>query len=430
MQKVLFISPYFPPLSGSGVFRIHRLVKYLPDLGIQPIVVHLEHLAGQAEDEQELFKELPHEFAHYPAKYIEPSARGIRHWLKGGGVSQPTQASASGFPAIKGDRGWFSRLVAGTRDRVMIPDNFITWLPFVLPVLKKVIREHQPSAVVSTSSPETSSILGYYVKKKFGLPWISDYRDPWTDIVQKIRPAWPFSSFEKAIERKMLIEADWVTAYSKGLAKLLYSKIPEKYQNKFVSIGPAVDVEKFDAIPASPRKYDLLYTGNLDWRYPREFFPAMERINNKRREGGRAVFKVGIAGKVDPVIRDFMEPFTKSGWLDVTGYLPHDQAISLIKSAGCLLLLHPDHKWWVPGKVAEYLVSGKPILAVIGEGELKELLNGFGQVLISHDELEEVGQNIEKTMDLRDKPRSIPPELTARGQAQIMADIIRKMTAQ
>jgi glycosyltransferase involved in cell wall biosynthesis len=158
----------------------------------------------------------------------------------------------------------------------------------------------------------------------------------------------------------------------------------------------------------------------------------MERINNKRREGGRAVFKVGIAGKVDPVIRDFMEPFTntKSGWLDVTGYLPHDQAISLIKSAGCLLLLHPDHKWWVPGKVAEYLVSGKPILAVIGEGELKELLNGFGQVLISRDELEEVGQNIEKTMDLRDKPRSIPPELTARGQAQIMADIIRKMTAQ
>src|SRR5206468_12100930 len=61
------------------------------------------------------------------------------------------------------------------------------------------------------------------------------------------------------------------------------------------------------------------------------------------------------------------------------GYLPHAQAVALMRSADLLFLpLHDlppgTRARIVPGKTYEYLASGRPILAAVPDGDALDLL--------------------------------------------------------
>jgi glycosyltransferase involved in cell wall biosynthesis len=423
MKKILFISPYFPPMGGSGVFRAQRLVKYLPEFGFQPLVVHFAGVPDQLED-QSLVSELGAKFISYPVKFIEPSVRGIQGWLR----ERRGEPKSAKSPKIKTlERGFFLGLGAWMRDRVLIPDLAVTWIPLVLPVLDRLVAEHHPQAVFTTSSPETSHLLGWHLKRKYGLPWIADFRDPWTESVKVSTPIWPLRSLERYFERQTLLKADFVIAYSHGLADLLRQKVPADCHDKFIICGPAVDTAKFDSIEPGAPKFDFLYTGYLDWLYPRELFFALDSVNRRRKEKSQPLLQMGVAGRVGSMTQAFLEKFLGNGWLSLLGYLSHNQTLALLKSARSLVLLHPDHKWWLPGKVAEYLYSGKPILAVINEGELKEIMKKFAHVLFLPNDRIELMQKLEKVFELAEEPRELPLEFSALGQAEILADLFGKL---
>ena len=424
MRKVLFISPYFPPLGGSGVFRVQRLVKYLPEFGIQPVVVHYQGVPGEVEDPG-LVEELKPGLISYPVKFIEPSAKGIRQWLgkKPLGPVRPAEAGQSRSGLLKG-------LAASVRDRVLVPNLSVTWLLTVIPALKPIIDRHKPEAVFTTSSPEVSNLIGWYLKRKCQLPWIADFRDPWTDSVKVPKLVFPFSALERYMERKTLGLAEFVTAYSSGLAGMLRKKAPAADPEKFITLGPAVDAAKFDAIEKSAAKYDFLYTGYIDRLYPREFFAAVEELNlhalKRGSQESKPLLKVGLAGKVAPLTKEFFQKFREQGWLQILGYMPHNQTIGLVKSAKVLVLIHPRLDWWVPGKIAEYLYSGKPILAVVSEGELKATMKKFDRVMLLPDDRNLIAAQLEKALDLPEAPRSLPREFTAQGQAEIVARLIER----
>jgi len=426
MKKILFISPYFPPLGGSGVFRGQRLTKYLPEFGFQPVVVHFTGVPDQLED-QSLVQELGPGLVNYPVKFIEPSVRGIKKWLRERRGEGPQEKT---LKLTRAERGLFLGLGAWARDRILIPDVAVTWLPMVLPVLDRLVAEHHPLAVFTTSSPETSHVLGWHLKHKYRLPWIADFRDPWTESVRPSPVIWPLRSVEQYLERQTLLNADFVTAYSHGLADLLRQKVPAACHDKFIVFGPAVDIAKFDSIGAADPKFDFLYTGYLDWLYPRELFFALDSVNRKRKEKSQPLLQMGVAGRVGSMTRAFLEKFLDNGWLNLLGYLPHNQTLALLKSARSLVLLHPDHKWWLPGKVAEYLYSGKPILAVINEGELKEIMKKFARVLFLPNDRIELMQKLEKVFELAEEPRELPLEFSALGQAEILADLLNKVINQ
>jgi len=423
MPKILIISPYFPPIGGSGVFRMHRLAKYLPEFGFQPVIVHFDRLPGRPRDEG-LLDELGSEVIICPVKYIEPSLRGIKS-RPGKESQQSIMEDQSGAAAPEREALW--GIVARIRDRIFVPDLSAAWLLFVVPALRGLVEEHKPAAMITSSSPEVSNIIGLYLKRKYKLPWIADFRDPWTDAIRGKEPLWPLNRLEKMLERKTLLNAELITAYSSGLVQMLGNKIPESSRHKFVALGPAVDTEKFDRIPRSEKKFDFLYTGNYDFVYPKEFFPALDETNRKRKARGMQPLTMGVAGVVGPRTLQFLGPFQARGWLSLLGYVPHQETIALIKSARALVLLHPDYSWWVPGKIAEYLHSGKPILAVGGEGELKEMIKGFDQIVFAANDRNQLETKIEKALELPQCPRPLPQEFSARGQAQIVAGLLQKI---
>jgi len=421
MKKLLLISPYFPPLGGSGVFRLHRWAKYLPEFGIQPIVVHFDRLPGEPLDES-LLKELPETVIRYPVRYIEPSGRGIRACLKKSQTDLGRSISSAGAEQ-RGSRKLFARV----RDSVLIPDLSIAWIFFVAPRIRGIFREHHPDVVLTTYSPGISNILGLWLKRSYQIPWIADFRDPWTDAVRGPKAIFPLSLLNKALERKTLANADYITAYSDGLSEMLWKKISATKLEKFITLGPAVDIAKFDRVSGAETAFDLVYTGALDRDYPCEVFSALSALNQKLVSSGGKNFRVGIAGKIAPECVKFLQSFQSEGWLFLLGYLSHLETISLIKSARALLLLHPEKDWWVPGKVAEYLYSGKPILAVVGQGDIRKILGRFDRVVFAKDDKEEILSVLWGILSMKESERILPEEFTARGQAGKIAGLIESL---
>jgi len=421
MKNLLIISPYFPPIGGSGVFRLFRWVKYLPEFGIRPIVVHYHQLPGEPEA-PELLSELSEEVVRYPVFFLEFSGRGFRSLLK-----KKSQSSGQEMRALPGSQGFFLRSLSWVRDRLLVPDLSLSWLFPLIPRLRKLVQEYQPGVVLSTYSPGASHLAGLYLKSRFGHKWIADFRDLWTDAPQEKPLFWGLRHLDQFLERQTLKRADLVIGYSKGLLEILARKVQKENQDKFIVLGPALEEKKFDQIPPAEEQFDLIYTGYLTDAYPWQVFDYLYEINQGRRKSSEREIKVGVAGKVSFNILKRFQEFERAGWFKYLGYLSHPETLSLLKSSRGLLLLHPFYDWWVPGKVAEYLYSKKPILAVVGEGDLKEILRGYPGVVFAKKEPGSFKKALSKVLALEEQERVLPKEFTARGQAEIIAEKVNQL---
>ena len=59
-KKVLILTYYFPPSGGSGVQRWLKFVKYLPQLGFEPIVLTVdEKYASYPQIDESLCADIP-----------------------------------------------------------------------------------------------------------------------------------------------------------------------------------------------------------------------------------------------------------------------------------------------------------------------------------------------------------------------------------
>jgi len=422
MKNLLVISPYFPPIGGSGVFRLFRWVKYLPEFGIRPIVVHYHQLPGEPEA-PELLSELNEEVVRYPVFFLEFSGRGFRSLFK-----KKSQSSRQEMSAPPGSQGFFLRSLSWVRDRILVPDLSLSWIFPLIPRLGKLVQEYQPKVVLSTYSPGASHLAGLYLKTRYELKWIADFRDLWTDAPQKKPLFWGLRHLNQFLEKETLKRADLIIGYSKGLLEILARKVQRGNQDKFIVLGPALEEKKFDQIPPAEEQFDLIYTGYLTDAYPWQVFDYLHEINLEWRKSSERKIKVGLAGKVSFELLNYLREFEQAGWFKYLGFLSHQKTLSLLKSSRALLLLHPFYDWWVPGKVAEYLYSKKPILAVVGEGELKEILKGYPGVVFAKKEPESFKKALSEVLASGEQERILPKEFTARGQAEIIAELVNKLS--
>ncbi|MFX6461567.1 hypothetical protein ABTG33_18475, partial [Acinetobacter baumannii] len=68
---------------------------------------------------------------------------------------------------------------------LLVPDDQILWFPYAMKKGLEIFKQHQIDVVFSTSGPYTNHLVGLYLKRKTGLPWIADFRDPWTQNMHR-----------------------------------------------------------------------------------------------------------------------------------------------------------------------------------------------------------------------------------------------------
>src|SRR5690606_10060076 len=171
--RLLVVAYYFPPAGGAGVQRVLKWVKYLRDFGIEPVVVTVRAGAYPKHDET-LVRDVPEGVEAYRSRALDPFGTYAR-------LTGRTRQAAVAEQLQNAPDGFGERLARWMRANVVLPDARVGWVPFAIRTAKRLHRERPFDAVLTSGPPHSAHLVGRALRRA-GLPWIADFRDPWTDI--------------------------------------------------------------------------------------------------------------------------------------------------------------------------------------------------------------------------------------------------------
>lgn len=357
MKKVLIITYYWPPAGGPGVQRWLKFVKYLPDFDIDPIVYIPENPTYPLLDEK-LVADVPKNVTILKNKIIEPYAWASVFSKKN------TKKISSGIIPNQRKQSLIQKMMLWVRGNLFIPDARVLWVKPSVKYLSKYIQENNIDTVITTGPPHSLHLIGLQLKEKLNVKWIADFRDPWTTIGyhKALKLTEASAKKHKDMEKKVMTTADFLLVTSPTTKKEF-----EAITNKPIHvITNGYDVENVGR-PALDEKFTLAHIGSfLSERNPRVLWKALRELTKENAEF-RKHFELKLIGATSQEVLDAIEEFKLSAFVNNLGYVSHQEAVEQQRKSQVLLLIEidsEDTKSIIPGKLFEYMVSERPILAI------------------------------------------------------------------
>jgi len=351
MRRLLMISPHFPPDSSAGTHRVRLLAPHLAEYGWTPTVLTV------AEKDYE--------------GRIDPELAGL---------------VPSSLEVVRS-----RALPAALTRRVGLGDLGLRALPGLRRAAWRLHREHPFDAVFITIYPTYPAVLGPMMKRRFQVPFVLDYQDPWVGawgatvgggqggaVDLKSRST---RALAERLEPRVLQAADAVTAvsartYEEALARSGAS--PREVAEIPIGWDPA-DADAVANRPTHPTliprdgRVNICYTGTL--------LPLGIGTLRAVLAGTRALLER------DPQLADRVRFYffgTSNQTTDATPrvlpharelgveHLVHEQparldyldALDALRQADALLLLGSSERHYTPSKVFPALLAGRPLMAV------------------------------------------------------------------
>ncbi len=400
-KKVLIIAYAFPPHSVVGAMRPLRICKYLRKYTAwSPAVLTVRKKFARSDNEL-LAEVVATGVRVYRAPIFEPveALEGIARKVRAFGnrkkrETEGVATSSHGESMARPGRGQgiVRRLKDHVLDAVSTPDYAVFWnavLPFYA---ARIIKKERVEVLLVTSPPWSAQMTGWIVKKVFRIPWIADFRDPWTDIKRGPKSIWA-SRLEGWLERHLLSGATSVISSSDTYTEDLRRKYPFMGEGKFVTLLNGYDDEKFATVrEKATDKFTIVHLGSLYSMMNPHFFLTAFKTWLSHHEMERQRIELVFVGEIDEVTRNMVASLAISDVVRVTGFLPHDRAIAECISSDLLILLlgttSVSPAGWIPSKLFEYIGCGRPILALVRQGEAENLIKRTrsGAVINGEDE--------------------------------------------
>lgn len=365
MKKVLIITYTFPPNAGGGAQRIVKFSKYLPANGWRPVIVTVKKSINKNQDTS-LLQDIPPEAIVHRTCYTDPQSIFFRLFSR-------NAAQKKNFSSPIGILIYVSeKIVNAINILLLIPNQTILWFPIAYCRAKKIIRSERPDVIFSSSLPPTTHIIAYFLKKKFDIPWVADFRDEWTQNPFAQYPTPLHRKINQYLEKKVLHYADRVTVISDEICDALASILPATERDKFSTVVNGYDPQDFRVenhiIPLDQPKFTVCYVGSIyDKQTPNIFIKAVSELIAEFKIDPKKIlirFVGGIAGKE---LSDL--PKNTKSCIHTLGYKNHDAAIQYLYMSTALLLYISNKRGTgcYTAKIFEYLATGKPIIALVPE---------------------------------------------------------------
>lgn len=373
MKKVLIITYYWPPSGGAGVQRWLKFVKYFRTFGIEPIIYTPSNPEMPVIDES-LVQDIPDSIEIIQQPIWEPYT-----WYKRWVGIKPSEKINTGFLSESEKPKKSESIGVWIRGNFFIPDARCFWIQPSIKFLSKYVAENQIDAIVSTGPPHSMHLIAKGVKKKCNIPWLADFRDPWTNIDfydQLMLTRWADKKHRR-LELEVIQSADMVTTVTSFDQKDFTLKgakscewIPNGYDEEFpegITPNAIFELVHVGSIPKS-RNHDNL------WKAIQ--LACEEDLNFKKN------ISIKLVGKVDISVKKSISQFDLKDKVKFQEYLPHHEAIEVQQRSQILLLLvnnSGNAKSILTGKFFEYLAAQRPILAIGPKnGEMNEILTQTG----------------------------------------------------
>lgn len=370
-RKVLVITYYWPPSGGAGVQRWLKFVKYLTLMGWEPIVYTPVNPEYPVEDKS-LLDEIPPGVTIFKTPIKEP----YTIYKKFVGMKS-TDKVAANFISEGKKPSWAQKVAVWLRGNLFIPDPRVFWVKPSVRYLSELLADDPVDVIITSGPPHSMHLIGLKLKRKFGIPWIADFRDPWTniDFYHELMLTSVADSIHKRLERKVLTNADLVVTVNRAMQEEFLAKGAK--QVSVISNG--FDESDISETPEyTSEKLTFVHIGTLgEARNPLAFWQALgEMVKEQPSMADKVLVK--LVGNVDFSVKEAVAKNNLEALVEYIPYLPHSEAIKEQATAGMLLLLvnnTPTAKGIVTGKLFEYLAATRPILAIGPEdGEVAEIL--------------------------------------------------------
>lgn len=357
MKKVLIISYYWPPAGGPGVQRWLKFAKYLPSYGVQPVMYVPENPHYPLVDAS-LETEIPKEVRVIKKPIWEP------YTLSDIVSKNNTKEISSGIIPAQENQGFLQKVMLFIRGNFFIPDARKFWAKPSAGFLKHFLKEENITTVITTGPPHSLHLIGMKLKKEIRVKWIADFRDPWTSIGyhEKMKLQGAARRKHQRLEKKVLQQADQIIVTS--------SVTKEEFQGltdvPVTLITNGYDIEKIPSVKPD-EDFTVSHIGSLlSGRNPEQLWQALGELVREDAEFAQQ-FKLKLVGTVGEAVITSIKKQGLEPYLQTEGYISHQEALVRQRQSQVLLLIEIDQeqtKAIIPGKLFEYMVSGRPILAV------------------------------------------------------------------
>ncbi len=393
MDRILLINHDFPP-TLAGVRRIIKFARYLPESGFTPLILAASP-AGHSTLDYDALNEIDSQNCriwrtHSPdLDQLQAAAHPLL---------APMRSLRSKLDLAAADKPASPRTVQSTRMRMLgsaattarrilaLPDDRFPWLATAIPAAEQIIRSQAVRYVFTSSYPNSTHLIGLYLKRRYNIHWHADFRDGWTQnpyFADYITPA--HRRLNAHLERQVALHADTITAVSAPIADY-FSALSGR--PNVTTLPNGFDPTDLSDIPDLPtEKFRMAYTGTMFMqRSPDSFFAAIRGLLDcypGLQDNIEIIFRSNFKPEHTEMIRDLDLYPIVSNW----GMGTWKEALALQKSADVLLVLEgekPNGHIMLTQKIFEYLATGKPILAIAPPGALADLVRNTGAGVVIH----------------------------------------------
>jgi len=385
-KGLLVLAYYFPPDSESGAQRPFRFAKYLQDHG-------------------------------YRAHVITASPQGqVSPWRH---VSQAPNGGGSWTSAAIGSR--IGRLI----QRFLPYNDQLPWVPHAIAAARDVITAQIPgaipafpggaiqvapqgsagtslpvpvSAVLSTSPPLAAHLAALWLKRRYGLKWIADFRDPVVGSPFRKRKIGP--PYDAALERLIFRHADAVVTVTDTIHDVWCRRYPRWAHKAHVIWNGFDPEERLGPLPIPSRAYRVLaHAGSIyGGRHPGPLLASLERLIRRGLLESKGL-RVRLVGYIDENTLRLDQPPASSliaeGCLECRNCIvPRREAIQAMAEADFLILCDGNDTnlgYAAPAKLFEYIRIGRPILGITARNSPVDRIlakSGVPYSCIYHDDCE------------------------------------------
>lgn len=365
MKKLLFITYFWPP---SGKATLHwplKIIKHLPENNWQPFVLTADEDTFTQQD-LSLLDAVDPELKVYKSKSYEP----FDLYRKFIGKTPDEKLIASETISTT-NKSLSHRISVWIRMNLFIPDARIGWNFSALKAGKKIINENKVDAIVSIGPPHSTHLIGKKLSKIFNIPFVPVFIDPWVDIIyyKGFKRSKATLLIDNHFEKSVLTQSshtvfvtestreDYISKYSfiKEKSSVLYWGYNEA---DFNSLPPNPPDKSGQTLPKKEGVKTLVHAGNIfGYQNPEMLWKAV-----RHKIMSNETLKIKFLGTVAPEIKKSIDQNGLNEITEYIGFLPYKEMLRELLNADYLLVCATE-KRHVPGKLFEYLRSGKPIIA-------------------------------------------------------------------
>ena len=389
-RTVLILAHSWPPDANVGAVRPVYLARQLAQHGWTPLVITVkEHhydllnTAGISGADSAVVirtRSIPNP-RHF---YIWLKKKLGRRFLTSANNPELNTSGGKGNAPIEHPKG------RNTLKRILVsllytPDEFLGWYPFALFASFRAIRRHRPICIISTAPPFTSHLVAKTISTIFRIPWIADYRDPWSwreglspDMSSPVA-----DTINRWLEKSVLQKADRIVCVTPTTSDKYKSLNPNICSNKWVTITNGYDLDEFKKLEPviTDNIFTISYVGTFDFsRSPHLFLKAIGELISEGKVD-RNIIRIRFVGPChmagDVSVDQMISENHLEGLVRVVGFVPRTDALREIIRADMLLLLGGTQRLSIAAKVYEYIASQNPILAITEDGDTAKIIRNL-----------------------------------------------------